>query len=240
MLISGILSFQPSVSFAQFKIMLGPVVGLTSPTADYGGTPSDYYEGYYYGLKPGFNFGVAGKLNHGHLNINLSILYSSMGNSGAADINTSGSTVDYSQHLLTIGIGPQFGFGVPASPVIPYIGLDFLVSSISGSSTFQGTSNVPSGTVNMKTATRTGLGLDGGVGIKLFNVQFDLSLRYNMINLFGKSYSGSQTGGRIEAYKYLNDANDPYHSVANDEQHPVEGNRIIATIQFELGVMFGF
>lgn len=129
-LISGILSFQPSVSFAQFKIMLGPVVGLTSPTADYGGTPSDYYEGYYYGLKPGFNFGVAGKLNHGHLNINLSILYSSMGNSGAADINTSGSTVDYSQHLLTIGIGPQFGFGVPASPVIPYIGLDFLVSSI--------------------------------------------------------------------------------------------------------------
>jgi hypothetical protein len=238
-LISGILSVQPNVSLAQLKITLGPAVGLTSPTADYSGTPSDFYGGYYYGLKPGLNFGVMGKLNLGHININLSILYSIMGNSGNADINTSGSTVDFSQHLLTIGIGPQFGFGVPASVVIPYIGLNFLVSTINGSATFQGTSNVPSGTVNMKTATRTGLGLNGGVGIKFMKVQFDLSLRYNMINLFGKSYDGSPTGDRIEAYKYLNDAKDPYHSEVTDEQHPVESNRIIATIQFELGVMFG-
>jgi hypothetical protein len=229
----------PGITHAQLSINLGPTIGLTSPTGDYGGDPSEFYTGSKYGLKPGINFGAMGNLSLGPLYFNLSIIYSPLSNSGAADVTHSGSTVDISQHLLTIGLGSQFGFGVPMSPVKPYLGLELLYSSISGDATFQGTSNVPSSTIDMETATRFGLGLDGGVKIKLMSTQFDLSLRYNMINLFHKSYDGSPSGDRIEAYKYLNDDSDPNYSTASNDKHPINSNRMIATVQFQLAVFFG-
>ena len=91
----------------------------------------------------------------------------------------------------------------------------------------------------MSTATRTGLGINGGVEIKLMSTKVDLSVRYNMINLFSKSYDGAPGGNRIEAYKYLNDGKDPNYSIDPNGKDPIGSNRIISTIQFELGVMFG-
>jgi opacity protein-like surface antigen len=229
----------PEKSYAQLNISLGPSIGLTTPTADFGGNPSDFYAGTKYGLKPGINFGAMGKLGLGPLNFNLSILYSPLSNSGVADLHYPNSNADISMHLLTIGIGSDFGFGVPLSPVRPYIGFDLLFSSIGGSVTFQGISNVPSSKIDISSATRTGLGFAGGVQIKLSSIKLDASLRYNFINLFSKSYEGSATGDRIEAYKFLNDAKDPNYSTASNDKHPIGSNRTIAIFQIQLGVMFG-
>ena len=235
-----LIYIQPNISQAQLKISLGPAIGYTIPSADYGGNPSDYYLGNKYGLKSAINFGAMGKLGLGPLGFNLSILYTPMSNSGVGDVTKPNSSADISQHLLTIGIGSHFGFGVPLAPVVPYVGLDILISFLGGSVTFQGVSNVSSNTsIDMSSATRTGLGINGGVEIKLMSTKVDLSIRYNMINLFSKSYEGASDGDRIEVYKFLNDGKDPNYSTSSNDKHPVNGNRTIATLQFELGVMFG-
>lgn len=225
-------------SQAQLKIVLGPAIGLTVPTGDFAGETTDYYTGTKYSLSSGVNFGAMGKLYLGPINFNLSILYSPLSKSGVADATHPNTSVELKQNLLTIGVGTQFGFGLPMSPVTPYIGMDLLFTSISGSSKFQGTTAVPSSTIDMETTWRTGLGFAGGVGIKLMSTSIDVSLRYNFINLFSKNYEGSPTGNRDEAYKFLNDAKDPNYS-ASDVKHPVSTNRTISTLQFQLGVLFG-
>lgn len=91
----------------------------------------------------------------------------------------------------------------------------------------------------MQTASRTGLGIAGGVEIKLLSTTIDLSLRYNMINLFSKSFEGANNNDRNESYKYLNDAKDPNYG--NElKKHPIGTDRTIATLNFQLGVLFGF
>jgi opacity protein-like surface antigen len=162
-----------------------------------------------------------------------------MSNSGVADPTKPNNNADISMHLLTVAIGSDFGFGVPLSPVRPYIGFDLLFSSIGGSVTFTGVSNVTSSTIDMSSATRTGLGFAAGLQIKLMSIKLDASLRYNFINLFSKSYEGSATGTRDEAYKFLNDAKDPNYSTDPNGKHPIGSNRTIATFQIQLGVMFG-
>jgi opacity protein-like surface antigen len=238
-LLSFVILFQPKTSHAQLNISLGPSIGLTTPVSDFGGNPSDYYLGNKYGLKSSINFGAMGKLGLGPINFNLSILYSPMSNSGVADPSKPNSNADISMHLLTIGIGSDFGFGVPLAPIRPYIGFDLLFSSLGGSVTFTGVSNVTSNTIDMSSASRTGLGFAGGVQINLMSIKLDASLRYNLINLFSNSYDGSATGDRIEAYKFLNDAKDPNYSTASNDKHPIGGNRTIATFQIQLGIMFG-
>jgi hypothetical protein len=225
-------------SNAQLKILLGPSIGYTAPTVDYSGETTDYYSGSKYALGSNVNFGAMGKLNLGPINFNLSVIYSPLSASGVADATKPNSSVDIKQNLLTIGIGTEFGFSVPMSPVKPYIGFDLLFSTISGSTKFQGITAVQSSTIDMETASRTGLGFAGGLEIKLGSTNLDISLRYNLINLFSKTYDGSSTGTRDEVYKYLNDGKDPNY-ISTSDKHIVGANRTIATIQFQLGVLFG-
>lgn len=229
-----------STSNAQLKILLGPSIGWTAPTVDYSGASTDYYAGSKYGLGSGINFGAMGKLNLGPINFNLSILYSPLSGSGVADATKPNSSVEIKQNLFTIGVGTQFGFNVPMSPIKPYIGFDLLFTTISGSTKFQGVTGVNSTSFDMETASRTGLGFAAGSEIRLQSMALDISIRYNLINLFSKSYDGSPTATtRDEAYKYLNDAKDPNYSTT-DVKHPIGSDRTIATIQFQLCVLFGF
>jgi hypothetical protein len=165
-----------------------------------------------------------------------------MSNSGIADLTKQNSSVEITQHLFTIGIGTQFAFGVPLSPVKPYIGFDILFSTLSGTAKFQGTPDISSSNIDieMSTATRTGLGIAAGLEFKLMSTSLDLSLRYNMINLFSKSYEGNLTSNnRIESYKFLNDAKDPNYT-SGDTKHPIGSDRSITTVQLQLGILFGF
>jgi opacity protein-like surface antigen len=231
--------FFAGTSNAQLRILLGPTIGLTTPTVDYSGETTDYYAGTKYGLRSGINFGAMGKLSLGPVNLKLSVIYSPLSNDGAGIPTHSGSTVEIKQNLITVGIGPEYGFSVPASPIKPYLGFDLLFSTISGTTKFQGTANVTSSPIDLSTATRTGLGFAAGVEVKFMSTAVDLSVRYNLINLFNKQYEGSASGTRDEAYKFLNDQKDPKY-MATDVKHPIGSNRTIATIQFQLGVLFGF
>lgn len=235
-----LLSALPAKS--QISIRLGPLVGLTSPTVDFGGDAKDFYAGTKYGMRSGLNYGVMGKVLLGPLNGRLSVSYASLDNNGIANPSQSNSTVEITQNLFMFTLGTEFSFPVPGSPVKPYGGIDVLFTSISGTYNFQGTSEVSSGEKSIKSASRTGLGFAIGSEIA-FGKQFtlDLSLRYNLINLFGKSYDGlTSSNDRNDAYTSLNDAADPNSTSSNRDKHPIVNDRSIVTIQLNAGLLFGF
>lgn len=230
-----------SISYSQISIKLGPELGLTSPTVDYSGDAKDFYAGTKYGLRSGLHYGIMGKVQLGPLNGRLSISYASLDNNGNADPTQPNSTLEIKNNVFMFTLGTEFGFGIPFSPVKPYAGIDILFSTISGTYNFQGTSEVSSGEKSIKSATRTGLGFAIGSEVA-FGKSFtlDISLRYNLINLFGKSYDGvTNSNDRNDAYTNLNDAADPNYSATNSK-HPVGNDRSIATIQINVGLLFGF
>lgn len=229
------------ITFSQISIKLGPMLGLNSPTVDYSGDVKDFYAGTKYGLRSGLHYGVMGKLQLGPLNGRLSVSYSSLDNSGNANPEQPNSTLEVKNNLFMFTLGTEFGFGIPFSPVKPYAGIDILFTTISGTYNYNGTSEVSSGEKSIKSATRTGLGFAVGTEVT-FGRSFtlDLSLRYNLINLFGKSYDGvTNSNNRDDAYSNLNDAEDPNYSPGNSK-HPIGNSRTIATIQFNAGLLFGF
>lgn len=230
-----------NVSNSQISIKLGPELGLTSPTVDYSGDAKDFYAGTKYGLRSGLHYGIMGKVQLGPLNGRLSISYASLDNNGNANPEQSNSTLEIKNNVFMFTLGTEFGFGIPFSPVKPYAGIDVLFSTISGTYNFQGTSEVSSGEKSIQSASRTGLGFSIGSEVA-FGKSFtlDISLRYNLINLFGKSYDGvTNSNDRNDAYTNLNDAADPNYSATNSK-HPVGNDRSIATIQINVGLLFGF
>lgn len=221
-------------------IKIGPTIGLTAPTSDYGGETTDFYNGTKYGLKSGVGFGGVAKVTFGPLNGRLSVNYSSLSNSGVADATSNNSTVEVKNKILMFTIGTEFGFGIPFSPVKPYAGIDILFSNFSGSVNFQGTPRVTSAERDITSASRTGLGFAVGSEINFKNITVDISLRYNLHNLFGKEYTVVTPENRTNAYTNLNDAGDPSFSNATNSDHPVADSRSISTIQLQLGILFGF
>lgn len=235
-----LLVFNYYSSEAQISIKLGPTLGLTSPTVDYSGDTKDFYTGTKYGMRSGINFGVMGKVVLGPLNGRISISYASLDNTGTGNPSQPNSTLEVKNSLFMFTFGTEFVFGIPASPVKPYGGIDILFSSISGSFKFQGTPNVNSNENSIQSSSRTGLGFSIGSEVT-FGKSFtlDLSLRYNLINLFGKDYKALTNANRVDAYTSLNDAADPSYN-PSDDKHPVGNSRTIATIQFQVGLLFGF
>ena len=228
-------------TYSQISLKIGPQVGLTSPTVDYSGDVKDFYNGTKYGLRSGLHYGVIGKVQLGPLNGRLSISYASLDNNGNANPDQPNSTLEIKNNIFMLTLGTEFGFGIPFSPVKPYAGIDLLFTTISGTYNFQGTAEVTSGEKSIKSASRTGLGFSIGTEVG-FGRSFvlDLSLRYNLINLFGKSYDGvTNSNDRNDAYTNLNDAADPNFSAGNSK-HPIGNSRSIATIQFNAGLLFGF
>lgn len=230
-----------SLAHSQISTRIGPMFGLTAPTVDYTGNAEDFANGTKYGLRSGFNYGLMGKVLLGPLNGRVSISYASLDNSGATGFS-SNSTVEIKNSLFMFTLGTEFSFGIPASPVKPYAGIDLLFSSISGSFNFQGSTpnGLTGGTTNIESASRTGLGLSIGseIGISR-SVILDLSLRYNLINLFGNEYTVTNRNNKTDVYAYLNDAKDPAFN-PSDDKHPIGNDRTIATIQLQAGILFGF
>lgn len=241
LLILFILALNFSAAYSQLiGIKLGPIIGLTSPTSDYAGNTEDFYNGTKYGLKSGVGFGAMGKINIGPIGGRLSVVYSSISNDGVADADFPNSSLEISNSLLTFTLGTEFGINIPFTPVRPYAGIDVLFSSISGTFNYQGTQHVSSGENEIASSSRTGLGLAFGSEVTFGKtVTMDISIRYNMINLFGKEFTSVTNANRIDSYKNLNDGVDPEYS-ATDEKHPIGNDRTIATIQLQLGILFGF
>jgi hypothetical protein len=140
--------------------------------------------------------------------------------------------------MSLIGIGPELFIPLPVVPISPYLGIDFLISSFTGETIFTNVSLVENGTYEMASATRTGLGFGAGVKIGLGKkYSMDVNIRYNLHNLFGKSYTGGDQ--RSSSYTSLNDEADPSSS-ADPINHPIAEDRSVETVQFNLAFLFDF
>ncbi len=99
-------------------------------------------------------------------------------------MSTAAGNVDTKQDILSIGVGGELSL-IPG-PLSPYLGLDFEFNNFGD---FE-----PSGTGS---ASRTGLGIGAGLMFELLPIiNIDLSLKYQMMNLWGKS-DGEETIGII-------------------------------------------
>src|ERR1035437_7497671 len=92
--------------------------------------------------------------------------------------NISGSTT---QKIFSAGIGAEYSF-LPG-PISPYLAIDFGFNNI-GEVKYE---HVVPPQYSHPAISRTGLDIGGGVEISIpFLISFDISAKYNMLNLFGK------------------------------------------------------
>lgn len=225
--------------FSQITLQAGGGVGLVMPAGDYGGTTQDFYNGTAYGLSNGLN--LHGKVRAGVLGFTLvgELGYASLENSGVATIDNKGK-VEVNQKVLTVKVGPEFSFSLPALPLTPYLGANLSLNNFSGEFRIQGT-NLPADKQTMESATRIGLGANAGVLLKLNPLMaIDVALHYNMMNLIGKEYRDRNPlkEQAIDAYLSLNDDKDPLYRIGNDD-HFISKSRAINSLMLSVSLMFG-
>jgi opacity protein-like surface antigen len=225
-------------SSAQVSFSIGPSAGLTVPTGDYSGTTIEYYNGAKYGLGSGANVGAILKAKFTIVRLRVAGNFSFLENTGNSEPDKPESFVQVKHTVFLLSAGPEFTFSVP-SIVKPYAGVDLLLTTISGETTFRGVSKVPSGTFTMSSASRIGIGVGAGVEITVAGKHaVDICLRYNFINLLGKNFDELPSDDRIDSYVNLNDEQDPNFAVDPDK-HPISNSRSISTLQLNLAFLFG-
>ncbi|MCK9209968.1 MAG: outer membrane beta-barrel protein [Ignavibacteriaceae bacterium] len=224
---------------AQVNLKLGAGLGVMSPAADFGGSTIEYYNGSSYGLSGGLN--IHGKVKIGFAGFNLTgeVDYSSLSNTGNSEPGQ--GSVDISQKVVSLKVGPEFRFSLPLLPVTPYLGLNLALNSFSGETTFQGVSKVPSATYSVKSATRLGVGFAVGAEVSIGPLlALDFNLSYNLMNVSGKEWNDVNPGinQRIDSYLSLNDQPDPQYST-DEDKHFISNTRSISSILFTVSILFG-
>ena len=236
---AALVSFSSPVFSQGIKLQAGAGIGYEMPTGDYGGTTVDYYNGTKYGLSGGLNFHAKGRVGAAGFQLGAEIGYTSLSNKGDAEASGQGE-VEVSQKVISIKLGPEYMINIPAVPLKPYVGANLALNTISGEVTFGGVSSVSSGTFDVKSTTRFGLGIGGGVVYKLGPLMsLDLNISYNLMNLFGKKFEvvDPTNPSRLDSYVRLNDDKDPLAGINADNF--IGGSRSISSLQAGLSVMFG-
>jgi opacity protein-like surface antigen len=224
---------------SQISLQVGGGLGIISPSGDYSGSTVDFYEGTKYGMETGFNLHAKARVGLLGFNVFGMIDYSSLSNEGPGEPDKSEKQVENSHRILSLKVGPEFSLSFPMSPIGAYVDGFISLNTISGTVTFQGLSQVPSGEEDIESATRIGAGAGGGI---LFDitplVTIDLGIHYNFFNLFGKEYSEVSTSHeRLDVYTSLNDEKDPLYGIEDD--HIVGDSRAMSAWQFTLTAMIG-
>ncbi|HCY76404.1 MAG TPA: hypothetical protein DHV28_10825 [Ignavibacteriales bacterium] len=236
--ISALFVFLSSIQTnAQITFQVGAGLGYSVPTGDYGGSTIDFYNGTKYGMESGFNF--HGKARVGLLFINAfgEVGYTTF--SGSGESAPGQGSVDLSNKIFSIKVGPEFPLSIPLSPITPYIQGFVSLNTISGTVEFKGISAVPTGKYDIASATRVGLGAGVGVMFSLGGIKLDANIQYHLMNIAGKEYKIETLTSheRLDNYTNLNDDKDPAAGTTTD--HFISDSRGISALEFKLSVMFG-
>lgn len=223
---------------SQITFQVGAGAGVAMPASDYSGTTVDFYNGSKYGLKNGVTLNA--KVRAGILGLRAAgeVNYSMFSNTGEA-LPGRGS-VELSQNILSLKVGPELSFGLPLMPITPYIGANVSLNRFSGTVKFQGITSLPSGETDLKSASRIGFGFTGGVLLSLGGMKLDVSAAYDMMNASGKAWEDDNPtkDQRLDSYITLNDDKDPLYK-SGDDKHFIGNSRSINAIQLRATLMFG-
>jgi len=170
-----------SNSTAQFQI--GPGVGYTMMYND--DITKDISEGGP-GLSGGIRYGAKARFLFPVLPINLvgHVFYTPLNSEGSYIDGNQTISVETSGSLLNAGFGAELTL-FPAV-VKPYLALDFLYNKF-GETTLKGTVNGVTEENKVDGVNRTGIGIGIGARITVLPIiDLEASLKYNMLNMFGK------------------------------------------------------
>lgn len=222
---------------AQVTIQVGAGLGYATPTGDYGGNTTEFYNGTKYGIESGINYNLKGRVGLAFLNVFGEIGYTTF--SGEGEAAPGQGNIKLSNNVFSIKAGPEFPINIPLSPITPYLQGFLSVNTFSGDVEFQGVSAVPSGTYDIASATRVGIG--GGVGawFSLGLIKLDLNIQYHLINFTGNEYKIENVTSheRLDNYTSLNDGKDPGYN--GSDSHFIKDDRGIGALEFKITAMFG-
>ena len=223
---------------AQVTLQLGAGLGYATPTGDFGGNTTEFYKGTKYGLESGFNYHAKARVGLLFLNIFGELGYTTF--SGEGDATPGQGNIKLSNNVFSIKAGPEFPITIPLSPITPYLMGFVAVNTFSGEVEFQGVSDVPSGTYELASATRVGIGGGGGVTFSAGPLKLDLSIQYHLINFTGNEYKIENVTSheRLDNYTSLNDGADPAY-VNGSNTHFIQDDRGIGAMEFKVTAMFG-
>ena len=210
------------------SLQVGVGIGSVTPRSDFNGSTMDYYTGINYGQSSGINYQA--KARFGILGFNLvgQVDYASLSNNGESQPGQ--GSIDLSQKILSLKIGPEFKLNIPMAPITPYIGANISFNRFSGNVTFQGIARIPSGEYEIKSDSRVGYGISGGVIVNLMGLTIDVGAQYNILNAFGKKFEDVHPGQdqRLDSYLALNDEQDPLYQQGN-RTHFIGSSRTLST-----------
>ncbi len=221
---------------AQITFQVGAGVGYSVPTGDYGGSTVDFYNGTKYGMKSGINFHSKARVGILFLNAFGEVGYTSF--SGDGEAAPGQGTVNLSNKIFSMKVGPEFPISIPLSPITPYLQGFVALNTFSGTVKFQGVSGVPSGKYDIASATRVGIGAGIGVMFSLGGIKLDANVQYHLLNFAGKEYKIANVTSheRLDNYTNINDDKDPAAGITD---HFISSSRGISAMEFKLSVMFG-
>jgi opacity protein-like surface antigen len=235
----GLMALTITPSRSQLIIQLGGGFGVAIPTSDFSGSTIDYYSGSHYGLTSGLNLDGKAKIGWSGLMLAAEIDYASFHNSGSSEPGQ--GSLELSQNVLSLRLGPEIRIGLPELPVTSYIGANLAMNKFNGETKFQGVSNVPSGTYSEKGTTRFGVGFSAGTEVSFSpTLSLDFNISYNVMNAFSHEWDDVNPGlnQRIDSYLSLNDDRDPQFT-ASDDKHFISKQRSIRSIVFTASILFG-
>jgi hypothetical protein len=224
---------------AQVDLKAGAGVGITSAVSDLNGSTMEYYSGTSYGQNSGLNIHGKAKVGLGGLDLVGEIDYSSLGSTGNSEPGQ--GSVELTQKILSMKIGPEFHITIPALPIRPYAGVNIAWNRFSGEANFQGVSKVPSATYTVNEATRLGAGFTIGAEVSLGPLlSLDFTTSYNFMNISGSEWLdvNPAVNQRIDSYLALNDSKDPLY-IAGDDKHFISQDRSIHSMLFTVSFLFG-
>ena len=235
--IAILFSFSANI-YSQISLQIGGGLGYISPVGDYGGSTVDFYNGTKYGMSSGFNYHAKARVGLLGFNLFGIIEYSNV--SGDGESEPGQGEIENSHSIFSIKAGPEFNLSPPLSPVGFYLDGFLSVNTFSGTVSFQGVAEVPSGEYDLESETRFGVGIGGGALLDIIPVvTFDVGVHYNLYNIFGQTYTGTTTNPkRLDAYTSLNDDKDPLFGT-DEDIYIIENTRAINAWQFTLTAMIG-
>jgi len=236
-LLISILLFTISI-YSQVTFQLGGGFGYTIPTGDMAGKTTDFYSGDKYGLSNGFNLHAKARIGVLSFNVFGEADYSTFSNTGESELGQ--GKIEISQKIVSLKAGPEFSLGLPLIPITPYANIFLSINTIGGEVKFQGVSNVPSGSYDVKSAIRYGFGVGAGIMFDIStNLSLDFNLQYNNNNAFGKEFDlrNISSHERLDNYTSLNDDKDPLFNTSNNRI--ISDSRTLSSVEIKASILFG-
>ncbi|MEO8512372.1 MAG: outer membrane beta-barrel protein [Ignavibacteria bacterium] len=194
-IVAAFLSLNNSSTFSQPQLKVHITGGYSLPLPDLKGDLNTLADTGTYFMKQGIGFGADVKYYLGkkrNVGLTLGLGYQMFSNSSDSSTATGVTAIKNKLNAFTVGLGIEYNF-MPKGKTQPFLGAEFTGHFFSGS--FEGKFGTLTTTNTLKSASRFGIAVGGGLDFKLGkSVGAIVGVKYNMANLIGKAFDSTGLG----------------------------------------------